>query len=92
MGLPRNTWRSFLIYMLFSTIVASIGFAASWGGIFSPLSFWLAAVWLVLLVVGLFRYRWKGLILLTGAPLALMWPAAGFAIASACAENIAKCP
>lgn len=92
MGLPPNTWHSFLVYLLFTTIVALIGFALSWGGTFSPLSFWLAIVWLILLVVGLFTYRWKGLWLLIGSPLALMWPAAGFAIASACAENIAKCP
>ena len=48
----------------------------NYGGMDSAahVSFLLAMCWLVLLAVALFRFRKKGLWLLTGLPFALYWP------------------
>jgi hypothetical protein len=38
-------------------------------------SFWLAALWMLIVVATLVQYRLKGLWLVLSAPLALFWPA-----------------
>jgi len=51
-------------------------------------SFLGAATWLVVFVIALFRFRWRGLWLLTGVPLILWWPSVAFMIVRACSQNI----
>jgi hypothetical protein len=52
----------------------------------------LAGLWVVLLGVGLVRFRWKGLWLLLGAPVALYSPWVVWMIIRACHQNSNACP
>jgi hypothetical protein len=56
------------------------------------LSILLTICWLVLLAIGLFKYKKRGLLLLVGAPFALGWVFEFFLIAWGCAHNIKACP
>ncbi len=55
-------------------------------------SLFLAICWLVLFVVGLFKFRSRGLWLLIGLPLAAYWPFVFFMIAWTCAHDVKACP
>jgi hypothetical protein len=55
-------------------------------------SLFLALCWLVGFVVGLFKFRSRGLWLVIGLPLAAYWPFALFMIAWRCAHDIKACP
>jgi hypothetical protein len=59
---------------------------ALWGSVL------LAALWGTLLCGGVIRFRWQGLWLLLGAPLALYWPWAIWMMVRACQHNIRACP
>jgi hypothetical protein len=48
--------------------------------------------WSVLLIMGLWQFRWRGLWLLLGAPVASYWLLLAAGIAWACAHNIKACP
>jgi hypothetical protein len=54
--------------------------------------FSLGVLWFALLVAAVFWYRWKGLWLIIGAPLAFYWPIAFEMLRRACAQNINACP
>jgi hypothetical protein len=63
-----------------------IAIAAVGGPLMAPEQYWelatvmsliLATVWTILLLVALIRFRWRGLWLLVGAPLALYTPLLG---------------
>ncbi len=56
------------------------------------LGLFLGACWLVLFVVGLFKFRKRGLWLLFGLPFVLFWPYVIFMIVSGCAHDIKACP
>jgi hypothetical protein len=56
------------------------------------LSLVLAFAWIGLMIFGFFKYRWRALWLLLGAPLVGYWPFVLYSIASACAHNIKNCP
>jgi len=64
-----------LLFFL-SWFVAVLAFAIPWLTHFADrgFSFALVLLWLGLLITGFFQHRWRGLWLLTGAPLALFWP------------------
>lgn len=51
-----------------------------------------SVIWCALLVISIRRFRWRGLWLLVGAPLALWWPFMYAMIAFACARNGRACP
>jgi hypothetical protein len=90
-----RSWRSTLFWLSLSFVPATCGFSiprltgssASW-----YLSTWLALAWLAIVLAGLAILRWRGLVLLVGAPLALYYPAVAYSIISACAKNINMCP
>jgi hypothetical protein len=48
--------------------------------------------WGVLVFIAMMRFKWRGLWLLLGAPLAFWWPILFAGIASACAHNVRACP
>jgi hypothetical protein len=52
----------------------------------------LALLWVILLVVGLIKFKRRGLWLLVGAPIALYFPFAVMAMLWACAHNRFACP
>ncbi len=52
----------------------------------------LAVCWLLVFAVGLFKFRKRGLWLLTGLPLVLWWPYVFFMIVWACSHNVKACP
>ena len=62
---------------MLASFVAALAFAVPWLTHFADRGFSVAMVlsWIGLLMVGLVRHRSRGLWLLTGAPLALFWPA-----------------
>jgi hypothetical protein len=79
MLIPKPLWARFVL----SLIVAFAAFAASlkgeFRGIFASDFFVYAGavlilIWIGLVIEALYRFRYSGLILLLGAPIALGWP------------------
>lgn len=73
--------RTLGVLFFLSSCVAVLGFTLPWApaGSFSNTvgeqpSVWLSIVWLSLFAVALVKFRKRGLWLLVGAPLALLWP------------------
>jgi hypothetical protein len=56
------------------------------------ISVFLVKPWLVPLAVARFRFRKKGLWLLSGLPFALCWPFVFLAIGFACGQDVRICP
>jgi hypothetical protein len=52
----------------------------------------LVAVWIAVVCIGFFRYRWRGLWFLVGAPFALFYPGLLLRVLWSCAHNIKACP
>jgi hypothetical protein len=86
--------------MIASLAVGASGFAAGSLGAhgYAPestlysISAWLGLLWVLLAAAGAFVHRWRALFLLTGAPLALFWPAALAMIVLGCAHDRMMCP
>ena len=55
------------------------------------LSYCLAIIWLVLQVVAVVRYRWRGLWLLIGLPIVLFWPIVFELLENACRHDKNAC-
>jgi hypothetical protein len=90
-----RSWRATGVWLLCSFLVAAVGFGVPWltgSSAYWSLSTWLAFAWIVMILVALVILRWRGLLLLIGAPLALYYPFVAYWIISACAENINMCP
>jgi hypothetical protein len=51
----------------------------------------LSVTWVVLLLIAVWQYRWRGLWLLIGAPLAFWLPCAMYLMAQACSHNRLAC-
>jgi hypothetical protein len=56
------------------------------------LSWWLGTAWALVVFAGLLVLRWRGLVLLIGAPFALHYPYFMYVIYATCAQNIQMCP
>src|SRR5271155_3531632 len=52
----------------------------------------LSIAWAIILLMAIRQYRWRGLWLLIGAPLALWLPYALYLMAQACLQNRHACP
>ncbi|HUO89317.1 MAG TPA: hypothetical protein VMU08_09095 [Rhizomicrobium sp.] len=66
---------SFRVWLVASLALALLAWGVPWLTHFADrgLSLLLLALWLASVVGGLIRFRWRGLWLLLGAPLALFW-------------------
>jgi hypothetical protein len=51
----------------------------------------LAVIWGIILLVGIFLYRWRALWLLLGAPLLVYWPVAFWLLERACEQDRNNC-
>jgi hypothetical protein len=62
----------------------------------SDLGMWLgillSVAWAIILLMAIRQYRWRGLWLLIGAPLALWLPHTMYLMAQACSQNRLACP
>ena len=58
----------------------------------APLGFMLSLAWVAVVVAGFFVLRRRGLWLLLGAPLALLWPAVVIGLVVTCAVRPSSCP
>ena len=56
------------------------------------ISLWLGFLWILLSAAGAIVHRWRALLLLLGAPLALFWPVALATIVLGCARDRMMCP
>jgi hypothetical protein len=61
--------REFTLSLVLASAAAVVGYKHHLN-----FSLGLTLVWLVIALMGLIRYRWRGLWLLPGAPAALVWP------------------
>jgi hypothetical protein len=95
---PPRVWRYYVCLSLLIAVLAcflpKLPLAPSWPNtdLTAYVSVCLAVVWLAMLGGGLYRYRWRGLWILIGAPLALYYPYLFYSIARACSQNIKACP
>ena len=90
-----RSWRATGVWLLCSLAVAAVGFGGPWlthWGAYWHLSIWMGLGWILLTLAGLAVLRWRGLILLIGAPLALYYPIGAYFIIAACAKNLQMCP
>jgi hypothetical protein len=71
---------------------AAIGFFSDDAFLIMKIDAPLCIAWVVFTGIALKQFRWRGLWLLVGAPLAFLWYAAFAMIANACAHNIRACP
>jgi hypothetical protein len=83
---------AFAILMPIAIAAISVPFIAGerYWEVATVMSFILGALWAILFLVALFRFKWQGLWLLVGAPLALYFPLLG-AFFEAC-QRSHSCP
>ena len=75
-----------------ATIVTMSGFAGN--GDAEDLLFWsylLTAVWFVALILAMMRFKWRGSILLVGAPIVLFRPIVFQLVEYQCQHNVKAC-
>jgi hypothetical protein len=85
--------RAWLYYVCLSLLIA-VSARLSWRNtdLAVYVSVSLSVFWVAMLGGGLYRYHWRGLWILIGAPFALYYPYLFSMLDRACSQNIKACP